>query len=62
MMGRQVVRDGPARTLAVEVGMRALLQTGMADTARLLQRRIVMRTGKPRRKSFDAGAGEEYKS
>ena len=41
--------------------MRALLRTRMAVTARLLQRRIAMRTGKPRRNPFDAGGREEYK-
>lgn len=41
--------------------MRALLQTGMADTACLLRRRILMRTGKPRPNSFDAAVAEEYK-
>ena len=61
MMGRQVARDGLARTQSAEVTMRALLLTRMAVTARLLQRRIATRTGKPRRKPFDDGGGEEYK-
>lgn len=41
--------------------MRALLQTGMADTACLLRRRMLERAGKPRPNSFDAAPGEEYK-
>lgn len=41
--------------------MRALLQTGMADTACLLRRRILTRSGKPRPNFFDAALGEEYK-